>query len=722
MHTAMKYFLHFALFLLSAGSLHAALPTDRYFEDVTLAIDTNLYKLSQNNIVQQRKYQLYFEYSNRYTECELRFYPKKNSGIQQLSFYSSGGYEIVDSLIFLEDDGCYRGRLRFSDLFKNTQLSVLVNLTTLRDSLTRTRTWELSLFPYTQTWIKFFTNNDELFVGEEKSFELETNNADNIKLTPDWQTSDGVDYRVVSRNGRLQLILLPRELGVRTLSIEQETMAPFLDADKKLSNKITLTSQPLTVKASRLVFLNLDKQEVTFDDESRYKGITVTIDNHKRLQMIKTYRIEEQETPGGSLIGELFTIKELANDKVLCKLTVFNTHRRNDGYLYIKTGDTPQFITTLDITPQMQISAIYVLHDGEDWKTDNSVNPGETVDISIVGTSLHKARFTWQDAQDITSDTINQTETRHMFRLRIPMSINKRQVLLLNSGQPTGKYLQVAEYQRPRPFDFITLHYANKEEVSLSEINNVIISRSVIKDFTLAFDKSKIDSNSKLYGKQYFDLDVRVLGKKGEIIEMRTLKNQLVCPDESSPRGAYYKDKNCLSEDINLNSILNTKTSALDNFGKIQVDIRQMSDKYSEPVFEKRIEAIYQPRVLFDIDLSFPAGMLIQNIGKSESDSNTSFAERLSGISIALIAQLSFTDSEKAGKLKPWRCGAGFLFINTFNFSESAKRDLAFVAIGSIYPLSQRRMFNVPIHAGIGYKLQDKTPFVMISPGISISF
>jgi hypothetical protein len=72
--------------------------------------------------------------------------------------------------------------------------------------------------------------------------------------------------------------------------------------------------------------------------------------------------------------------------------------------------------------------------------------------------------------------------------------------------------------------------------------------------------------------------------------------------------------------------------------------------------------------------------------------------------------------------MKPYRCGAGFLFINTFNFREDAKRDLAFVALGSIYPLSSRRMFNVPIHVGIGYKLQEKMPFVMISPGISVSF
>jgi len=723
----MKRFLHIAIFAFAAGNLYAALPGDRYFSEVTLAVDTNLYKLSQNTIVAKRKYELYFEYAERFPACELRFYPKEDVLVQRVTFLPSGGYEIIDSMVYLEDEGCFRGRIRFFDLLNNAQLSLLFNVTTMRDgSQPRTRAWELALFPYMQPWVRFFSSNDQLFVGEEKTFELETNLVDNIKPSPDWLTSQGVDYRVVSRGGRLLLVLQPRELGVKTLSVDIETVVPFLDIEKKqLSHRMTLTLQPLTVKASRLVFLNLDKKEVTYDDESRYKGVEVTLDNNRRLQMNRTYRIENQEMAGGSLIGELFTIKELANDKVLCKLTVFNMHRRNDGYLYIKLGDAPQFITNLDITPKTQISAVYVLHQGEDWTQSNRVKPGETIDVTVEGESLHKARFTWQDAQSVTSDTANQTETRRLFRLHIPMSVNKRQIMLLDNGQPTGRALVVEEFQQPRLFDFITLNYGGNK-TAVSKITNTIISRKVMREFTLSFDKALIDGKTQLYGKQYLNIDVRVLGRKGEIVEMRSLRHQLVCPDETSPRYAYYKDKNCLSENINMNDILSTKTSALDNFGRVQIDIRHSDDKYTEPIFEKRVEVIYQPSVIFDIDLSFPAGMLIQDIGtdknKNEDGKNPSFAERLSGISIALIAQLSFTNSEKAGKLKPWRCGAGFLFINTFNFNDDVKRDLAFVAMGSIYPLSQRRMFNVPIHAGVGYKLQGKVPFLMISPGISISF
>jgi hypothetical protein len=695
---------------------------------VTLAIDTSLYTLSQNTILRQRKHQLYFEYSTRYATCELRFYPKAEGNIRELALVGSAGYEMLDSLVFIEDDSCYRARLRFVDLFSNTHLSILLNITTQQGESEppRAKIWELALFPYTQTWVKLFPANDILFVGEEKSFEIETNNADNVRLMSDWQHSNGIDYRIVLREGRLMLVVQPRELGVRSLDITVETLAPFLNESRQLSNAIPLQSQPFTIKASRLVFLNMDKKEVTYDDEARYKGVSVVIDNNRRLQLNRTYRIEDQEAAGGSLIGELFTIKDLANDKVLCKLTVFNLHRNTEGYLYIKMNDAPTFITNLDITPQMRISALRVLHEGSDWQASNRVNPGEQVDVSVEGESLHKARFTWQDAIDVTADTINQTETRRLFRLHIPMNINKRQVALLNNGQPTGTALAVEEYQHPRPFDFITLNYGDNAQVQVSKVTNTIISRNVIKDFSLSFDKENIDSKAKLYGKQYLEIDVRVLGKNGSIIEMRTLKNQLVCPDETSPRGAYYKDKHCLSEDINFNNILGAKTSALDNFGKVQLDIRQSADKYSDPIFEKRVEVIYQPKMLFDIDLSLPAGMLIQNLGESESEKaaqkKSSFTDNLGGISIALIAQFSFTDSEKAGKMRPYRCGAGFLFINTFNFREDAKRDLAFVALGSIYPLSSRRMFNVPIHVGLGYKLQEKIPFVMISPGISVSF
>ncbi|MDR3235413.1 MAG: hypothetical protein LBT48_01630 [Prevotellaceae bacterium] len=768
----MKYFATLLLCLLSMLPSEAQ---DKYFTDVSLATDNRLYKLSENAVQYREKQALYFEYTRERAVCEIRFYVRPDAGVVGLSFAPSASYDVLDSLCWV--DNCYRGRLRLLDLQSTQQLSLLVNAAVQADEWTRSLdTWELPLFPYVQTWVKLFQGSDDLYVGEEKVIELESNNASNVKTSAAWLGSNGVDYRVVQRDSRLFLHLMPKEAGTRSIVAEMEAAAPFLDTvAHRLGNRIALMIPNLVVRSNRIAFLNINRKEVTYDSESQSKGVVINIDNHRNLQINRTYRIEAQEKPGGTLVGELYTMESLANDKVLCKLTVFNLHRITDGYLYIKDRDRelPVFITNIDITPKMQITGVQVLREGDDWQRSATVHPGERIDVVVEGNSLHKSRFTWQDVYDLTVDTVNQTENRRYFKLRIPMNINKRNVDLLNNGQPTGTSLTVEEYRRPHPFDFITLNYGDFKSVKLNKANNVILARSVMNKFILSFNRSVIDSSRLvLYGKQYLDVELRVLGSKGEIIELQSLKNILVSPDETSPRGAFYTDRNSLKEDLNINNFLSNKTEALDrNFGKIQLTVKQSADKYTDPVFEKHIEVVYQPKVIFDIDLSFPGGMLIQNLGESQTERDAkslyneakaeydvnaknyadaleqwktnpgydpanippeptapvapkkaAFTDNLGGISIALIGQLRFTDDRRAGKLKPYRVGAGFLFINTLNFNDNARRDLAVVVLGSIYPLSSRRMWNVPIHVGFGYKVQDKIPFLMISPGISISF
>jgi hypothetical protein len=280
-----------------------------------------------------------------------------------------------------------------------------------------------------------------------------------------------------------------------------------------------------------------------------------------------------------------------------------------------------------------------------------------------------------------------------------------------------------------------------------------IIQRSTIKDITLNFDNKKIDGDDKLYGKQYLDVDVKLLGKRGELIEMKNIRNILVCPGDNSPRAVYYKDKSAVSSPVSINNLIGYKTYNLEDFSKVQLNFRNQDDKYSGSGYEKQVEIVLQRPFIFDIDVSFPAGLMIQNLGKTKTEKdalssynenllkyNTAydayvesikawnpnngpqpeftqerpvepqkarFTDNLGGISLALIAQFSFPDAEKVGKLKPYRLGAGFLAINTFNFSANAKRDLAAVVIASLYPIKPGKVFNMPIHIGLGYKFQD---------------
>jgi hypothetical protein len=185
---------------------------------------------------------------------------------------------------------------------------------------------------------------------------------------------------------------------------------------------------PFKVKTSRMAFLNLDKREITYDDDIRKTGIEITLDNHKSLIINKTYRIENQEKPGGALIAELFTKNSLANDKVLCIMRAYNLHRQTEGYLYIKDGDDAKFITNLSITPKTAISGIQIMRNGEEWTSNTTVYPGETIDVKMEGEGLHKARFYWEDVNNITSDTMNKNENIQFFKLQIPLNVNKRKI------------------------------------------------------------------------------------------------------------------------------------------------------------------------------------------------------------------------------------------------------------------------------------------------------
>ena len=104
------------------------------------------------------------------------------------------------------------------------------------------------------------------------------------------------------------------------------------------TNRLITQPAPLeftfNVKTSRLKYLNIDKREITMDENTRKQGVEVQLDNTKPLEINRTYRVEDQENPGGTLIAEIFTRSFLSNNKVLCYLRTYNYHRGSEGYSY----------------------------------------------------------------------------------------------------------------------------------------------------------------------------------------------------------------------------------------------------------------------------------------------------------------------------------------------------------------------------------------------------
>ncbi|MCB2408682.1 hypothetical protein [Hymenobacter lucidus] len=682
--------------------------------ELTLRTDTTRYSLSRNTIAVQGEPNLYFYYRQDDETAELLLYPVSWRPQAPLRLRRSADFVLLDSVTAVANQQYYRTKIRFKDLPAARFLQL--TFTQANDSAGRPPlTQTVSLLPITRTTLEFKPTDTELFVGEEKVFDLSSNNPKNIRVSTEWTKGQDIDYRIVQEKGQLRLRVVPNALGTRLLTVRPQTERPFLtDNNRRLSYALAPLRQDFTVKASRLRFLSVDKKEITLDEISRRKGVEIILDNGRTFDLKRTYRIEDQEEAGGALIAELFTRQYLTNDRVLCWLRVYNTHRQTDSYLYIKENDLPKYITNFNISPKTAISSVQVRHRGGDWGPSLNVNPGETVDVRLEGESLQKARFHFEDLAVIPSDSSVRTDAAVVYRVQVPLTIDKRRITIFNAGQPTGYALAVKEFQRPHPLDFVAVNFGEAPRV-INRLNGPVLYDRTISDVVFSFNPNGIDTESQLYGKQYLTFDIRTQNAKGELIEMRTIENVVVCPGDNSVRAAFYQDKQCQVGNISLNNILSSrKTYDLDDWSTIIITIKHNQSQYQEAGFTQKLELVLKRRIKFDIDVSFPGGLLTKYKGES---SYTSFG----GISLAMLGQLSFYHPEKINRLRPYKVGAGFVALNAFDLSKSGgNRDLGVVILGSIYPTRRDAKLTFPLYLGGGYLLSAGRPFFLLGPGIGV--
>ncbi|MDF7811940.1 hypothetical protein [Hymenobacter sp. YC55] len=680
--------------------------------ELVVRTDTTRYQLSRNTVAVQGEQNLYFYYRQEDETAELEVYPIQPR--MPLRLVRSADFTLLDSLTLAPNGQFYRAKVRFKEL--SAVQFLRFTFTQTADSVGRPAvTQTVNLLPVTRTTLDLRPADTDLYVGEEKVFELSTNNVKNIRAGADWTKGQDIDYRITQEKGVLRLHVLPNALGTRVLTVRPQTERPFLtDNNRRASYALPTIRQEFTVKASRLRFLNVDKKEITIDDVSQRKGVELILDNGRTFELRRTYRIEEQEEAGGALIAELFTRQYLTNDRVLCWLRVYNTHRLTDSYLYIKENDQAKYITNLNISPKTTVTTVSVRHRGGDWVNSTNVSPGETVDVRLEGISLQRARFHFEDVQIVPSDSSVRTDAVVVYRVQIPLTIDKKRITIYNVGQPTGYNLSVKEFQRPHPLDFVSVTFGEAPR-PVTRLNGPVLYNRTVRDVVFSFNSNGIDSDKQLYGKQYLTFDIRTQNSKGELIEMRTIDNIVVCPGDNSVRAAFYQDKQCQVGNISLNSLLNArKTYDLDDWSTMIVTVRHTAGQYQEPGFSQKLELVLQRRVKFDIDVSFPGGLLTKYRGES---SYTSFG----GISLAMLGQLSFYHPEKINRLRPYKVGAGFVALNAFDLSkEGGNRDLGVVILGSLYPTRREAKLTFPLYLGGGYLLSKGKPFFLLGPGIGV--
>ncbi len=700
-----------SFFLLSITTYTYCQSQSKLISRIELHSDSAMYSSDRNMVIKNGIKKTYFYYSSDQATFEVRVFSGNRS--ENIQLVPSRDFELIDSLIYLNP------YTRFKIKFSNLTQSDLLRFTfkTGKDTIERFEEFQLQPITNTKIWLK--PSDENLFIGEEKVYEVFSNNINNINFSNEWIVSNDLDYRFTKSKDELMLHIIPKRVGNISFSTELQVYKPFLTNDKELQYSLPPLEYVFNVKSSRLQFLSLDKSEISFCEETRKDGIEIQLENSRLLQMQKTYRLEAQEEAGGALIAEIFTKRRLANNKVLCIIRPYNFHRNSGGYLYIKDGDNPQFITNVNITPATQIEKISILQEGSEWKQTNRIYPGEVIDIKLEGQGLHKAKFHFEDLVDLTNDTLIKSEKEQVFKLKVPVDITKKKLNIYNYSDPTGHYLSVSEYQRPRELDFVYINYGDFAR-RVSGIKAPILYDQAINDITLSFNDSKID-NDKLYGKQYLSVKIQISDKNNQLIELKTLNNITICPSEDSPRSKYYKKKDCNTGDISLNKELRKPTYSLDGWSRINMIISHDKSKYGGEGHEKEIDIILKRRYSFDVEVSFPAGLLTFNPNDS-----TDLLGSMSSINMAVIAQFSFYHPDKINTFRPYKIGAGFLASNAFNLSEGSA-ELNLVVLGSLYPTTKDAKLSFPLYMGGGITISGDKPFneryfFLIGPGIRVKF
>jgi hypothetical protein len=704
----MKSKIIFSILMVQVACLQA-ISQELPVKEMVLQIDTLQYSLSANSINYKGNNYLAFEYGKENEVCNVKIFKNPSSQIKDVVLLESGDYDIIDSMTNINNK-FYEFKVQFKHL--TTAGFLKFRLQIFSDSTHMVQ--EVNLFPYTKTFAKLDVKDNELSAGEEKVFELITNHPDNIIINPDWINMPDFSYRLILSNGQIFLHLFASTTGKRTFTLPLQVNKPFMFKNNFVYE---LSPQNFTfnINASGLIFINADKTEITLSDQLKNNGIEIQIENNRFLQLNKTYIIENQKNPGGKLIGTLFTRDRISGNKMICILRAYAFHRQSEGFLYLKDNDDAKFITNLNIIPQTSIEKIKIMRNGADWIEDATIYPGETFNIRMEGQSLGKAKFNFDALIELVADSVIKHETSVEFKLKVPLNIPKKNIIIYINNQNSGKSLIVKEFQNARPFDYINISYGNGLK-KVNDIKGPELYDKTIRDVVISFLPDKIDADNKLFGKQYLTIDIKIMGKKGEVIDLATIEDFAVCPGENSPRFPYYGKSDCKNSDISINSKISNTTYELKDWSRIRLTFKNSKDKYTTDPQNKTVEIILQKRYQFDIDVSFPAGLLIKKMDKPGLGN-------FGGISMAVIAQYSFYDKDKINHVKPYKFGVGFLAINAFNYSKDVTdRDMGAVVVCTLNPLNPDRKLSFPIYLGGGYLLSEKTWFWLIGPGISIQF
>lgn len=687
-----------------------------FVDNLILTTDTTQYSLKENLVEYRQANYLYFVINDLSEILNVKVIPKNISELSEIHIVPTAGIKIVDSLLQIED-GSYTASIRVEDAINNPFSRLVLQATINGKTINRS----IRLYPFIFPQIPNLEPTFEVYSGQEVTIPLPIKNPFLMEFDDSWKRQGFVEYRLVSDDSGPTLRLRASRSGTQSLIINIRSSKPFLDTGGLLTYNLSTININVRSVFSKVNYLNFDKRSYYFEPEGS-KLISVRFDNNRNIKLNRTYRIEDQEKPGGRLIGELFTRAIIENqNKVVASLRTYALHRIEDGYLYMKLGDQTTFFTNFNILKKPEISKLSVLRPAKDWTTSSIVYPGETIELKLEGVGLDNSEIKFSDGKyRVVIDTTRRSENVLYCTFSIPIEVQERSIPITLNGNNTRFELLVKEHERPRPLDFITLNYgAGAKVINGDAFLTPALYGDEIGDMVIKFNENGIDDADQLYGIQYLDIEVRYWDKHKKLIESRQINDLKIVPGKESERYDGYDRSNASSPTIKLNDIMVNKTHELKPWSQIEITVAHTKQKYGGEGYAQHVQVYRSDNFTMDIEVSFPAGLLAKNLSEPGIGS-------LTGLSIASMANFSFYRKGQINKLQPFRVGAGFVALNAFssltNSTGEAKDDIGIVMLASFRPLNPDSKVNFPLYAGFGYLFRSESMFLLIGPGIKFNF
>jgi hypothetical protein len=671
-------------------------------DSIEFTSDKNMTSISNESF-------LYFISNEQQPLLTVSFKPIDTPGPGHYSFIPSDDYTILDSLR-QNPSGIIVGRIKLNDII-NVPKPVL-------GIKSGSKSYRIKLLPLVIPVANPEIKSIEAFQEEQKTIEIPTTNGFNIKTDNTFVVGRDFDYGLSSFLNFLVLTIKPHTIGTKQLTIPLKSILPVLDNRGNLTNIVQTLTFNVNVKPFKLSYINFDQNTLFYSYDT--KGSQQLIADYNPLfEQGKTFRMEDRQSSGGTLVAELYIESIVDNNKkAICRLKPFAFHKTTDGYLYIKDGEKNRFICNIGICEKPKIDKISIRKNGDDWDDGLTVHPGESIEVKIQGRGLQTNKIRFDGIEDAKQDTLKSSEEAVFFQFKVPVSISNKNISIFLDRKETAYQLHVKNYTKPAKLDFISVNYG-QTDISLgnNRFNKPVFYDSIIKDINFTFDPNKIDLGDNLYGKQYLTMEVRLLNKENDLIEIEKIENIVVCPGDKSPRKGHYDQSDCNEGMINLNDYLDHKTYKLPAFTQIIITITHDESKYEDAKpLKKKIKFILVRKFNYDLQLSFPTGLLVKDFGKGGGIGD------LSGISASVLFNITPYEEKEPGKLRPYSLGAGFLALNALNLGNTSSSDLGIVVMGTIQPFRKNAKFSVPIYFGYGYFVKSSKFFEILGPGLQFNF